>query len=488
LSFLDQVNLLAELLQPLPTLREVPRGARVPLAELTAQLCEAAAAAAPLSSPEAERAWVLLVLHHRLLLRAPTTTEAGGRARRREQLDLVLGRIARAGQGGWEALLEEAREQAAAAAAHRATAAARGGLSGAALAGEVIRRVSLGELGRAAQLLAQAKVAAPTPEVLAELRSLLVVMGQERGALAADPDAAEEVPARTLAKELRKAPRSSGPGPSGSRFAHWQTCQHSPGAMAALGKVVDRIASGQVPPGAAAGLALTTLTPLRKKNGRLRPVAAGEALRRLTAKALARAHAKPIADAVGAAQFGVGTPGGTEALCHAAQVESGQKPRAVFVALDMRNAFPSLDRDQVLAAVRRHAPPLLPYARLVLGRRSFYRFLGANGEGEAPPADQGVDQGGPLAPAFLAVTIREPLERLEAQLRELAEAEGYLPEAAADAVRVRAYLDDVLVRVPDTLAARVPEVAQAALAEVGGRPRHREDEGVASQGRVPARV
>ena len=55
----------------------------------------------------------------------------------------------------------------------------------------------------------------------------------------------------------------------------------SQGAMTALGKVVDRIASGQVPPGAAAGLALTTLTPLRKKNGRLRPVAAGEALRRL---------------------------------------------------------------------------------------------------------------------------------------------------------------------------------------------------------------
>ena len=140
--------------------------------------------------------------------------------------------------------------------------------------------------------------------------------------------------------------------------------------MVALGKVVARVASGRVPPGAAAGLALTALTPLRKKNGRLRPVAAGDALRRLTAKALARAHAKPIADAVGTAQFGVGTPGGTEALCHAAQVESGRHPEAVFVALDMRNAFPSLSRDKVLDAVGRHAPPLLPYATLVLGRRS----------------------------------------------------------------------------------------------------------------------
>ena len=164
----------------------------------------------------------------------------------------------------------------------------------------------------------------------------------------------------------------------------------------------------------------------------------------------------------------MGTPGGTEALSHAVHVEAGRRPAAAFVALDMRNAFPSPGQDEVLAAVGLYAPPLLPYARLFLGRRSLYRYLGADGEGEAPPADQGVNQGDPLAPAFLAVTIRRPLERLGARLRELAEAEGYTPEAAADAIRVRAYLDDVLVRVPDTLAARVPAEAAAALAGVGG--------------------
>ena len=85
-------------------------------------------------------------------------------------------------------------------------------------------------------------------------------------------------------------------------------------------------------------------------------MAAGDTLRRLTAKASARAHATPIADAVGPAQFGVGTPGGTEALSHAVQVEAGRRPAAAFVALDMRNAFPSLSRDEVLAAVGLYAP------------------------------------------------------------------------------------------------------------------------------------
>ena len=63
--------------------------------------------------------------------------------------------------------------------------------------------------------------------------------------------------------------------------------------------------------------------------------------------------------------------------------------------------------------------------------------IGAGGAGEPLPADQGVDQGDPLSPALLAVTIRRPLERLGARLRELAEAEGYTPEAAAHAIRVR---------------------------------------------------
>ena len=91
------------------------------------------------------------------------------------------------------------------------------------------------------------------------------------------------------------------------------------------------------------------------------------------------------------------------------------------MALDLRNTFGSLGRDAVLAAVQEHAPGLLPYARLFPGRRSAYRYLSSKGAGEPLYADQGVDQGDPLAPALLAVTIREPLERLEDRLRALAE-------------------------------------------------------------------
>ena len=64
------------------------------------------------------------------------------------------------------------------------------------------------------------------------------------------------------------------------------------------------------------------------------------------------------------------------------------------------------------------APALLPYARLFLGRRSCYRLLGAAGTGERLHADQGVDQGDPLSPALLGVTLRGTLAALEERLRE----------------------------------------------------------------------
>ena len=58
--------------------------------------------------------------------------------------------------------------------------------------------MSLGDLGRAAQLLGQAKVAAPSPEVRDELQSLLVTLAAERGLLPTHHSSDEEVPARDL--------------------------------------------------------------------------------------------------------------------------------------------------------------------------------------------------------------------------------------------------------------------------------------------------
>ena len=94
------------------------------------------------------------------------------------------------------------------------------------------------------------------------------------------------------------------------RFAHLQAFRAHPGAMTWLGALCDRIADGNLPESAVDPLAKTKLTPLRKDGGGIRPVAGGECLRKLTARALLREHRELLAEAVGRFQYGAGRPGG----------------------------------------------------------------------------------------------------------------------------------------------------------------------------------
>ena len=62
-------------------------------------------------------------------------------------------------------------------------------------------------------------------------------------------------------------------------------------------------------------------------------------------------------------------------------------------------------------------PALAAYARVSLDRRSRYWYQTVDGGYRELTAEEGVDQGAPLSPAFFAVGIAGPLRRLEEKLR-----------------------------------------------------------------------
>ena len=188
---------------------------------------------------------------------------------------------------------------------------------------------------------------------------------------------------RALYKALASAPSASAPGPTGWRFAHLQAFKAHPRALAWVGGLCDRIADGGIPEATVALLALTKLTPLLEDGGGIRPVAGGECLRELTARALVREHRATLLAAVGDRQYGAGRPGGAETLVHAVQVVSEARPDYAWVQLDVANAFPSISRRAVLEALEAHAPALLPLAETFLRRASSFVFQGAGGLGEA---------------------------------------------------------------------------------------------------------
>ena len=143
-----------------------------------------------------------------------------------------------------------------------------------------------------------------------------------------------------LFRALQGAPASSAPGPSGTRFAHFQAFIGHARALAWLGILCDRVADGDVPESAVALLGLTKLTPLLKDNGGIRPIAGGECLRELTARALVREHKATLPEDVGRHGFGAGRPEGAEILLHTVQVVSGAHPAGAWVQLD----WPTLSR------------------------------------------------------------------------------------------------------------------------------------------------
>ena len=221
----------------------------------------------------------------------------------------------------------------------------------------------------------------------------------------------------------------------------------------------------------------------------MRPVAGGECLRKLTARALVREHKDALLQAAGEHQFGAGRPAGAETLLHTVQAVAAQRPGHAWVQLDLANAFNSLHRRSALDALAEHAPALLPLADAFLRRASTFLYLGPGGRGVALCATRGVKQGDVLGPLLFAAGVRGPLAALRESLLQLLEAEhNYTREQAEAELVLGAYLDDTLVGLPAAAAARVPELAAAAFAPADLTVQPCEDEGVGARRPLPSWV
>ena len=128
--------------------------------------------------------------------------------------------------------------------------------------------------------------------------------------------------AEGVASQLKKFPRLSAPGPSGSRFEHWGTLRYLEGAARDAGEVLASSAFGRGPADARAAFLSGRLIALQKQAGGIRPIAGGSITRRLVAKALCKMFKADIAAGVGEHQFGVGRPGGVEQMHKVLSVQS----------------------------------------------------------------------------------------------------------------------------------------------------------------------
>ncbi|CAK0868110.1 unnamed protein product [Prorocentrum cordatum] len=161
---------------------------------------------------------------------------------------------------------------------------------------------------------------------------------------------------------LGKYPRHSGPGLSGARFEHWAVLRGHEEGTQALTQVLVLILEGRAPEQAMRAILAGRLLPLLKPGGGVRPLACGETLRRMAAKAATAAHKNAIAEAVGHHQFGVGRKNGIELMHRVVAATLEKEPGAAVLSLDVANAFNELCRDTLLREVAGRLPELAQLA------------------------------------------------------------------------------------------------------------------------------
>ena len=355
-----------------------------------------------------------------------------GWRREDRQLDALMGRIQRAMRGNhWAALWREAHD------AHHAafSPARRPSLSSPTriqiqptdpqsrrrTAQLVSRLTQQGRYRRALQAVSpSAKADTLTRSVMAQLRSLHPQSGiqvkSRRMDLLPPPMLMEESEVRSA---LMRMDKSSAAGTDAMsvhllRLLLIDAALVGPNetGLSILTQFINLALRGLFPLESHQLLASARLVVLPKSNGKVRPVAVGNVLRRLIAKVAMKEATVESTGYLQPLQFATSTPCGIDAMVHRAREVVrvfGQKEDFVHVSIDAQNAFNMVERQRMLEAVQSHAPSI--------SRWTYYIYATANpvlvAKGGHIASQKGRQQGDPCSMLLFSLMIHDLVREIE---------------------------------------------------------------------------
>ena len=180
-------------------------------------------------------------------------------------------------------------------------------------------------------------------------------------------------------------------------------------------------------------LALSQLTAVLKPNGKVRGIAAGDTLRRLVEKTLAKQFVAAFQEEVAPHNFGLASRCGTDALVHLLRASTDLDENCTILSIDGVGAYDHVSRGRMFQELWRVPAlhPLIPYVRMFLGHDTEFVWRDAQGEAHSVQQGEGGEQGSALMPALFCLALKPALDEIQSQLQP--------------GERVYAYLDDIYV-------------------------------------------
>jgi len=289
------------------------------------------------------------------------------------------------------------------------------------------RLLERGFVGRAAKALIEpASLALDTPETLESLYQKHPI-GQRNPFKGSNPRPGQAISIDNIRAAITSISKEKAPGLSGwtRPLLDIATASHNSSVISALRLLTDMIRQGTAP--GQALLNASRLIALEKEDGGVRPIAIGDMIYRVALKAILTSSFRP--EMLLPNQLGVNSAGGVEpAIFLLDEAIAGDNTSGVkyIASLDLTNAFNTIDRGSIAAAVSNYAPTLYRAAKWAYDNPSIL----VTHSGEVLASAEGVRQGDPIAPLLFSLAIRPTIERLIESL----------PEAT-----IVAYLDDIYI-------------------------------------------
>ncbi|CAI5962986.1 unnamed protein product [Closterium sp. NIES-65] len=369
------------------------------------------------SQPGDEAATLLLLAFPRLILAMPPKPGIGQKA-------LITERLGAFWEGRWRELFDSA--MAAARPAVRPLSYTRSDHDPDAIRLSRCRsRCKVGEWSRGLACLTAGELARPSEVMVQSLREKHPASAGEVPQWVRDftIDTAQRPSLTTniLARAIHTAARASAAGPSGWVTEHLRdTFLTEPNCLSHLLEVFNQWVAGQVPERARPWLAASNLVGLSKPNGDVRPVAIGEVLPRILARALCISLCPAMVSYfLPCNQLGADTRVGAEILTHSFQSALATHPDWCALQIDVANAFNSFHRHVMFDGLRESPfSGMIPFLRVFYGTPSDL-YLQAGPFVQSLESARGSRQGDPLGPFLFAFTQQQVMEPVTREFKDL---------------------------------------------------------------------